>query len=336
MTKMQYRKLGSSELNVSILGLGCLHFGGYLNESESLDLISYAINQGINFIDTGPLYGNGLSEGIVGKAIRSCRDQIVLSTKVGLSRCRLADGSFGVEVVPLTAAQIRESLDNSLKEIGTDYIDVFQFHAYDPSTPLEESLGEMNRLIDEGKIRSIAVSNYNPNELKAVLDVIHRNSWQPIVAIETHYNVLERMVEQELLPLCDRNQVSIVPYRSLARGILSEKYSGGMIPANSRAADSWRVRKWLLPETLAVVSSFADFAKQSGRTVTELALAWLYSKKNIGSVLIGGRDIGQLELCLNSCDWTLDCESLIEIDRLIDLHGQSDHVTAHPKVYFEK
>ena len=333
---MNYRKLGSSELNVSILGLGCLHFGGYLNESESLDLISYAIHHGVNFIDTGPLYGNGLSEGIVGKAIRGCRTQIVLSTKVGLSRRRLADGSFGVEVVPLRADQIRSSLDKSLKELGTDYIDIFQFHAYDASTPLEESLGEMNRLIDEGKIRSIAVSNYDPNELEAVLAVIQNNSWQPLVAIETHYNVLERMVERELLPLCDKNQVSIIPYRSLARGILTGKYEGGIIQANSRAADSWRVRQWLLPETLAVVSGFADFAKQSGRTVTELALAWLYSKVNIGSVLIGARDIGQLELCLNSCDWTLNCESLIEIDRLIDLHGQRHHVSTHPKVYFEK
>ncbi len=337
MSEMKFRRLGLSDLNVSILGLGCLHFGVYLTEIESINMVHHAFQNGINLIDTGPLYGNGLSEDIVGKAIRGRRDKVILTTKMGLARRKLADGSFGVEVVPLSAERIRDSLEKSLKEIGTDYIDVFQFHAYDNYTPLEESLGEMDRLVAEGKIRSIAVSNYDPNELEAVLTIIRKNSWQPLVAIETHYNVIERMVEKELLPICEKNQVSVIPYRALARGILTGKYgSEGTIPSNSRAEDSWRVRQWLSPETLAVVSSLEAFAIQNGRTVSELALAWLFAKPNIGSVLIGARDIGQLQTCLDSCSWTLDREHLMEIDRLIDLHGQTDHVVTHPNVYFEK
>jgi aryl-alcohol dehydrogenase-like predicted oxidoreductase len=333
---MKYRKIGNSELSVSMLGLGSLHFGGYLNERYSNELISYALHHGINFIDTGPLYGNGLSESIVGRAIRGRRDKVVLSTKVGLSRRELADGSFGVEVVPLTCKQIRMSLDMSLRELGTDYVDIFQFHAYDDSTLLEESFGTMNRLITEGKIRSIAVSNYSPSELKSVLNVIEKNSWQSLVAIETHYNLIERMAEHELLPLCQKNQVSVIPYRSLARGILTGKYDTGVIPLNTRAADSWRVRQWLLPETLSLVTKLSDLAKENGRTVTELALAWLYMNSSIGSVLIGARDIEQLELCLNSCSWELDNNILNEIERLIDLCEQREHVDSHPTVYFEK
>jgi aryl-alcohol dehydrogenase-like predicted oxidoreductase len=333
---MKYRKLGNSELNVSIIGLGALHLGALVNEVESLELISNAIDNGINFIDTGPLYGNGFSEKIIGKAIRECRSKIILSTKVGLSRRVLADGSFGVEVLPLRARQIRSSLENSLRELGTDYIDVLQFHAYDSTTPIEESFGEMNRLIDEGKIRAIGVSNYDPNELKYAIEIIKKNSWSPIVMIESHYNMIERMIEKELIPICDNNCISIIPYRSLARGILTGKYENGIIGSNTRAAVSWRVKQWLLPATLDLVSSFSEFAKQSGRTVTELALAWLYSKKNIASVLVGVRDINQIGLCLKSSNWTLELEDLKEIDRLIDLHDQMNHVITHPMIYFEK
>lgn len=337
MADMKYRKLGQSDINVSILGLGCLHFGAYLSEIESIDMLHHAFQHGINFIDTGPLYGNGLSENIVGKAIRGCRDKVILTTKVGLARRKLSDGSFGVEVVPLNVQGIRDGLERSLKEIGTDYIDVFQFHAYDNDTPLEDSFGEMDRLVREGKIRSIAVSNYNPEELQAVLSIIKKNSWQPLVAIETHYNVIERMNEKELLPICEKNRVGVIPYRALARGILTGKYgSAGVIPTNSRAKDSWRVRQWLSTETLAVVSSLEAFAIQSGRTVSELSLAWLFARPNIGSVLVGTRNMGQLQTCLDSCSWVLTSQDLVEVDRLIDVHGQKTHVVTHPEVYFEK
>jgi 1-deoxyxylulose-5-phosphate synthase len=336
MSEMKFRKLGHSDIRVSILGLGCLHFGVFLSELESIEMIHFAFDNGINLIDTGPLYGNGLSERIVGKAIQGRRDKVILTTKVGLARRKLDDGSFGVVVVPLRPERIRESLESSLQEMGTDYIDVFQFHAFDKSTPLDESFGEMDRLVTEGKIRSIAVSNYDPTEMAAVLKVVTKYGWQPLVAIETHYNVIERMVESELLPICEANGIGVIAYRALARGILTGKYGlHGEIPVKSRAKDSWRVKKWLSPATLAVVSSLEAFAGQRGRSVTELALAWLFAKSQIGSVLIGVRDRKQLQTCLDSCSWTLEGQNQLEVDRIIALHGQTNHVSTHPQVYFE-
>jgi len=336
MSDMRFRPLGRSDIRVSILGLGCLHFGVLVSEIESIRLIHSSLDHGVNFIDTGPLYGNGLSEHIVGKAIRGRRDKVVLTTKVGLARRVLDDGSFGVAVEPLRPERIRESLEKSLRELGTDYIDVFQFHAFDNSTPLDESFGEMDRLVAEGKIRSIAVSNHDPTEMAAILEVVSKYGWRPLVAIEAHYNVIERMVEKELLPICQANGVSVIAYRALARGILSGKYGlNGEMPVNSRARDSWRVRRWLSPRTLAVVSDLGIFAGQCGRSVTELALAWLFAKGHVGSVLIGVRDMKQLQTCLDSCSWILDRDHEIEIDRIISAHGHTDHVNTHPEVYFE-
>lgn len=334
---MEKRRLGVSSVDVSVIGLGGLHFGVYLDETQSTRLVHHALDRGVNLIDTGPLYGNGQSETIVGKAIKGRRDQVVLTTKVGLARRTLPDGSFGVEVVPLRADRIRECLEQSLRALGTDHVDLFQFHAFDADTPVEDSFEVMDKLVAEGKILAVGASNYDPAELSAVVRAIGSNGWAPLVALESHYNMIERMVEKDLLPICADNGVGVIPYRSLARGILTGKYRlGGPIPEKSRAADSWRVRNWLQDETLALVAALEAFALKHGRSVVELSLAWLLAQPLVPTVLIGARDIEQFDACANAATWSLSTAELAEIDAIVSTQGQSERVLSLPEVYFEK
>jgi len=334
---MIFKQLGQSDLNVSQIGLGALHFGAYLSEHQSIELISYALDSGINLIDVGPLYGNGLGERIVGNAIAGCRDKVILTTKVGLARRVLNDGSFGVEVLPLTPKNIRKSLEDSLTELGTDYIDLFQFHAYDDSTSLEDSFGVMNDLVAEGKVRAVGVSNFSPDELHNAITVIKKNSWTPIVSIESHYNMIERMVEGSLEAICFEHKIGMLPYRALARGILTGKYKlGEPLPKNSRAADSWRVRDWLSKETLLLVDSLGTYAKENKTSITELSLAWLLAQRSVPSLLVGARSINQLKESINAVNWKMTEFDLINIDEIIISMDQLDKVNALPHVYFEK
>jgi aryl-alcohol dehydrogenase-like predicted oxidoreductase len=331
------KPLGQSDLDVSQIGLGALHFGTYLSENQSAEIIGYALDSGINLIDVGPLYGNGLAERIVGKVIAGRRDQVILTTKVGLVRRELVDGSFGVDVLPLTPRNIRKSLERSLVELGTDYIDLFQFHAYDANTALEDSFGVMNELVAEGKVRAIGVSNFSPEELLASINVIEKNSWIPIASIESHYNMIERMVEGSLTEICLENNIGLLPYRSLARGILTSKYKiGEPLPVNSRAVDSWRVRDWLTDETLSLVDSLSKYAKENNNTITGLSLSWLLAQKFVPSVLVGARSIMQLQESISAVNCKLTPSDLIDIDKIIKSRNQLEKVRSLPNVYFEK
>ena len=334
---MKLRKIGSSSLKASSVGLGALHFGTYLNASETARLISHAESAGVNIIDTGPLYGNGQSEVIVGNAIKGKRDKFLLTTKVGLSRRTLLDGSFGVEVIPLRADAIRSSLESSLRQLGTDYIDLFQFHAFDSQTPLEESFEVMDRLVQEGKIRAVGASNYEPDELSRVISVVSQNQWSPLASLETHYNMIERRAENELCGLCKTHDIGLIPYHSLARGILTGKYKlSEDVPENSRAASSWRVSKGLTDGTLTLTNSPADYAQTLGYTLTQMSIAWLLAKQEIPTVLVGARDVSQLDDILIGTEWVLSHDDLEEIDQIIDLHKQTKFVASMPTTFLEK
>lgn len=334
---MNYKQLGLSNLNVSEISLGTLHFGVYLNDSQSKNLVSYAIDEGINFIDSGPLYGNSFAEEILGKAIINRREKVIISTKVGLSKELRSDGSFGVSVLNLNKKNIRESLENSLRALKTEYIDLFQFHAFDGYTPLEESLSVMNELIVEGKIRAVGASNYNQTELESVLNVISKIGCSPLSTLETHYNIIERKAELDLIPQCVKNNVSLIPYRSLARGLLSGKYfNSSEYPKNSRAADSWRVRKLLTKEVLLAANELEKIAVEKGKTLINLAISWLLSKTYIPSVLVGAKNIEQLSGCISSTKWNLTQDEILLIDKVLKETELNNLIYLMPETFFEK
>lgn len=334
---MNYRILGNSKISVSEICIGALHFGVYLSREESLSMLDFGFDSGINFIDTGPLYGNGLSEGYVGSFIAKKRDQVVISTKVGLSRIERPDGSFGVGVQKLNAEGIRKSLDKSLKALNTDYIDIFQFHAYDPSTSISESLDVVYKLIDEGKIRAFGASNYSPVELQSVIDSFDLSYKKYFVALESHINIIERKVEQELLPLCKKNNISVLPYRALARGFLSGKYTSNTeFPIGSRASDSWRVRNSIDIDSLKILKVMTKFSEQKRIKVLDVAIAWLLKNKCIGSLIIGARNINQLSECIQSSRIKVSENDFMELDKLLFEAGQMNRINSNPPIFFEQ
>lgn len=334
---MKYKKIGQTNIECSVLGLGCLHFGVYFDKKQAELLVNYSIDNGINFFDTGPLYGNGHSQKILGEIIKNKRKNIIISTKAGLEKEVRPDGSFGVKVKKLTPLYLRKSLEKSLKEINTDYIDLFQLHAFDTTTPLEETLSEIDKLFKDGLIRSFGVSNFDPYQLSQVNSILKNTKIKNLGAIECHYNMIERKMEEGVIPECKKNGVSIMPYRALARGILSGQYKlEGEIPVGSRAQDSWRVRDWLKPETLKLVNELKNYALENNTSISQLSLAWLSSKTEVCSVIIGVKKIHQLGELIDATSFDFSKSMDNKIDEIIKNNNEYNNVYKRPDVYFEK
>ena len=209
-------EINETGLFVPKITLGALHFGVYLSEKQSLELISEAFDCGINSIDTAPLYGNGLSERFVGNAVSKKRDAFIISSKAGLKKQYLDGGRFGVDVERLNSKNIRQSIENSLRALNTDYIDIFYLHAFDEKNGISEALETLGKLRGEGKIRVAAVSNFSPEQVNCCSDIIS--------IAQVHYNLIERKAEIAFIDSCRKKNIKIFCNRPLARGILTDKY----------------------------------------------------------------------------------------------------------------
>lgn len=334
---MQYRKLGASSINSSILGLGALHFGVYLDQKKTNEIVSQALDFGINFIDTAPQYGKGLSEIFIKQAIGKRRSQVFLTTKVGLKPTMTPEGYFGVETVALTKHNVRRALEESLKALGTDYIDLYQVHAFDPKTPLEETFSVLQSLIQEGKIRYIGCSNYDREQLEEAQRAVEGNGLTPFVSFQVHYNMIERRAENELIEGCRKYRLGIIVNRALARGILSGRYKAQQPPPEgSRAAESVRIRRWLEDDTLRCIDALNDFARERGYTVAQLALAWLTANPDVTVVLVGVRNSEHLMSCVQACEWRLSATELTQVDKILEKFFLLKQVKERPEVFFEK
>lgn len=334
---MIYKKIGLTDIQCSVIGLGCLHFSVYLDEKQSDHLVNHSIDKGINFFDTGPLYGNGNSQAILGKILKDKRKETIISTKAGLEKEVRSDGSFGVKVQKLTPNYIRKCLEDSLKQLGTDYIDLYQLHAFDETTPLDETLEELEKLYNEGLMRAFGVSNYDPGQLDKINSLLYKTSIKSLAAIECHYNLIERKMERGIIPQCEKAGISLMPYRALARGILSGQYGlDGNIPSGSRAEDSWRVRNWLKPETLKLVNEFEKAAINYNISIAQLAISWLNSKSVICSSIIGVKSDDQLDELAEATEFKFTDDLNLQIEDIISKHGEKRNIMSRPEVYFEK
>jgi aryl-alcohol dehydrogenase-like predicted oxidoreductase len=323
-------------MKASVIGIGGLHFGNLCDQSVTSRIIHSALDTGINFIDTAPMYGNGFSEGYIARAIKGKRQDVILATKVGLVPNAAADGTFGVSVVPLNEQTIRASLEKSLQALETDYIDLYQVHAFDPTTPIEETMSTLTSLVREGKVRYIGCSNYLHGELEKTATTATVNGGTPFVSFQAHYNMIERRGETEVLPSCHNLKVGFICNRPLARGILTGKYKTNQpIPEGSRAVISYRIRRWLSEPTLRMVGALDDWARQRGHTVAELAISWLLAQSCVAVVVIGTRNLTQLEENIHSVDWSLSRRELAEIDGIISRLGLMSQVKNMPETLFE-
>lgn len=307
---MKYRNITSGQ-KISCLTLGGNILGHFCDLRQSRIMIRKALDLGLNSVDTADVYSSGLSEEIIGNSLLGNRSKWFIATKAGIKSRQRPDGLGKRE-------KIQKAAEQSLRRLKTDYIDLYQMHHYDPITPLEETLGALELLVKQGKIRYYGLSNYSCKQMKKIVMLLKGNRYRGLVSLQVHYNLLKREAEEELFPLCRRMDIKILVYGVLARGILAGKYIGNLdYPVGSRARESKSVQNDLTEDVLETILKLKKLAKEMGMTLAQLAIAWVLQRKEAASVIIGVRDIRQLESDCLSVNFKLDDHDLADIDRLI-------------------
>jgi aryl-alcohol dehydrogenase-like predicted oxidoreductase len=310
---VEYRRLGRTGLMVSELCLGCMTFGRELGEEGSREIIARFLDAGGNFIDTADVYANGSSEELTGRAIKGVRDDVVLATKV-----RFPMGE-GPNDVGLSRKHVISGCEASLRRLGTDYLDLFQVHAWDALTPIEETLSALTDLVRAGKVRYIGVSNFTAWQLMKSLWISELRGLESFVCLQPQYSLVERNIEREILPACREEGLGVIPWSPLGGGFLSGKYRRDeRPPQGSRIADAvesmeehWArratERNW---ETLEVVG---EISSESGKSYAQISLNWLLRQEDVTAPIIGAHTMEQLEDNLGAIGWEL---SEKQVDRL--------------------
>lgn len=300
---MELRSIGS--LQVSIVGVGCNNFGGQIDGKASARVVASALNEGINFFDTAELYGAGLSEEILGEALKTHRDQAVIATKFGFE----GDSS---------PAYIRRAVDQSLQRLGTGHIDLYQQHRPDPSTPISDTLGTLEELVREGKVREIGCSEYSPHLIESAEAAVEAGAAR-FVSVQNEYSLLHRQPESGVLEYCQQRGLAFIPYFPLASGLLTGKYRlGRPAPAGSRLDSGWgaeRLTRW----NLQVVEALIRFAEDRGHTILELAFSWLAARQPVATVIAGATSPEQVKANAGAAGWNLTPDDLAGIDTLLEL-----------------
>lgn len=274
-------------------------------------MLDAARDSGINLIDTADVYSQGLSEEFIGASIKSRRDYWVIASKVGVRSGESPSGKGRKEY-------ILRGVEESLCRLGTEYIDLYQMHHFDPETPIEETLECLHGLVLGGKVRYIGASNYSEEQLRGSQHTAMLLGFTPFTAIQSQYNLLKREIETVLFPVCRQLHVGVMIYGALARGVLSGKYRWGQsVPAGSRASTSASTKTDLNESVLKTVEGLAAFADLQGKSVSQLALAWILRKIEVSTVLVGVRNVAQLLDDVNAVNWTLSDADLMEVDRII-------------------
>ncbi len=313
---MKYRKLGRTGLMVSEICLGTMTFGNQIDDAESSKLISWAIDGGINFIDTADQYVDGRSEEIVGKALRGVRQSVLLATKVGAWK-----SGPGVNDIGLSRKHVMDGIEGSLRRLGTDYIDIYYVHKPDNVTPIEETLRALDDLVRQGKARYIACSNYLAWQLCKALWVSDIKNLARFECLQPPYNLITRDIEDELLPLCASEGMGVCVYNPLAGGLLTGKHDPSRPPAegtrfsNKRQGKNYTSRYWS-PSNFEAVARFKEAAEKQGHSMAQFSLAWILNNRIITSVLCGANSIKQFEENVGAVEVTLTEEELKVCDEV--------------------
>lgn len=295
---MQQIKLGVDGTTVSRLCLGTMTFGKQVDENTAASMLDACLDYGVNFVDTANVYNAGVSEEVVGKILRSRRDRVVLATKVGI---RVGDEphQFG-----LSRRTIQTQVEQSLRRLQTDYIDLYYLHQPDPDTPLEESLDAMNDLVRKGLVRMVGASNYAAWQLCRMHSIANSREFQPVVAVQSMYNLLARSLEPELVPACNELGVSLIAYNPLAGGLLTGKHKPELAPETGTRFDgnaAYQDRYWNR-QNFDAVTRLSSAAQAEGRSIVNLSLSWLLRHSPTGCVIIGASSMSQLNENLEAAE----------------------------------
>ena len=310
---MELRNLGNSGLRVSLVGLGCNNFGLKLELEETRAVVHAALDAGITLFDTADVYGNrGGSETQLGKILGERRRSIVLATKFALPMSD--DGTKK----GASRRYIMAAVEDSLIRLKTDYIDLYQQHTFDPRTPMEETLRALEDLVRQGKVRYIGCSNLPAWQVVEASWIARTNHIGNYVSCQDEYNLLNRKIEVDLLPVMARYGHSLLPYVPLASGLLTGKYKRDAMPQGARltATPKFANRVYLTDANWAVVDQLEAFARARDRSLLELAFGWLASNPSIASVIAGATSPEQIKANAAAVDWRLTAEELAEVDQI--------------------
>jgi aryl-alcohol dehydrogenase-like predicted oxidoreductase len=318
---MKYRFLGKTGLKVSELCLGAMTFGREADEATSRRILDRFIEAGGNFIDTADVYTQGASEEIVGRWLKGKnRDDFIIATKV-----RFPMGQ-GPNDAGLSRKHILAGVEASLRRLSTDYIDLYQVHCWDGSTPLEETLSTLNDLVRSGKVRYLGASNYSGWQLQKAIDLSRHTGWEAFTCLQPLYNLLDRSLEWELLPVCQNEGLGIIPWSPLRGGWLSGKFRRGMSapPEGTRVkiaeeqgwSESWSA--YNNEHTWSVLDALFAVAKAVDKAPAQVAINWLLQRPGVTAPIIGARTLEQLESNLGATGWALSEAHMTQLNQVSD------------------
>lgn len=310
---MPVRQIGA--LDVSLVGLGCNNFGGRLDERQSTEVVEAALDAGINLFDTADVYGGTKSEEFLGRALGKERSEVLIATKFGSPLDEERKGA--------APAYVKTALEDSLRRLGTDYVDLYQLHRPDPATPIGDTLAALADLVGEGKVREIGCSNFSAAQLQEAQEALKPGAPR-FVSVQNEYSLLDRSPELEVLSECERLDIAFIPYFPLKSGLLSGKYRAGEPPpAGTRLAGmpADRQAAVLTPGNLEIVGALERFAQDRGHSILELAIAWLAAHRPVASVIAGATKPEQVWANVKAADWVLTDEDLAEVDAIVPPPG---------------
>jgi aryl-alcohol dehydrogenase-like predicted oxidoreductase len=309
---VEYRQLGNSGVRVSAIGLGANQFGGKVDQQGVNTIVAGALDQGINFIDTADVYAQGRSEETLGVALKGCWHKVVLATKV---RSRMGDGPNDQGA---SRYHIANGVEASLRRLQSDHIDLYQVHSWDETTPVEETLRALEDLVRSGKVRYVGASNFAAWQLARANLLAELRGLAPFITIQPHYHMLERGIEQELIPYCNAYKVGILPYFPLAGGFLTGKYHRGEpAPAGSRGETSAYVQRYMTDANYDRIEKLEAWAREQGHTLGELAHAWLLAQPQVSSVISGATKLEQVQANAKAAGWKLTPEELAKVNAML-------------------
>ncbi len=311
---MELRNLGCSGLRVSLVGLGCNNFGMRLDANQTADVVNAALDAGITLFDTADMYGGrGDSERFLGKALGTKRSEIVLASKFGMA--------MDDEGIKIGAARryIMQAVEDSLSRLGTDWIDLYQLHQFDPLTPIDETLRALDDLIRDGKVRYVGSSNlpaWRSTEAEFIARELGTNKF---ISCQEEWNVLNRAIERDVVPMMEAYGLGMLPYFPLASGLLTGKYKKDSMPEGARLTDMPRFanRGYVTDENFAKVGKLEAFAEERGHSLLELAFSWLAAQKVTGSVIAGATKPEQIQSNVAAASWKITADDLTRIDEIV-------------------
>jgi len=308
---MEMRRIGS--LAVSVVGLGCNNFGWRLDAAATAAVVDAALASGINFLDTADIYGGTRSEEYLGQALAGRRDRVVLATKFGMAVDERRRGA--------RPEYVRQALEDSLRRLKTDHIDLYQLHQPDPEVPIADTLAALDELVKAGLVREIGCSNFSAAQLREA-HAAAREGAARFVSVQNEYSLLHREPEREVLAECERLGMAFIPYFPLASGLLTGKYRRGRPPPKgSRIESGGRFGDLLSERNLALVEALAEFAESRGRTLLELAISWLLSRPQVASVIAGATSPEQVATNAKAAGWRLTPAELADVDAILARSG---------------